>query len=264
MRKCSFPSFRFPGKIILLFVCMIGVLTTLSAQTNVQYVAIRTGLNMRDKPEASAKVLEKIPYGTKISLLDNNEEMLTIRTEGILGYWRKVKYNNKTGYIIDSYLFPVAPPKATVKTMKEYMAQISVPFGSKLVVKSGTMNNVEDGGWELHKQLYKNGAEWHEVKGYEYGSNIFILPDFTIKQAFLLLRMIPEFKDAIGTTDEFPTVTKTIKKGEIDYYYKVETEELTEEPWIKRINIDFGDGAVYSLEITQFDNQVVIYYGSGV
>src|SRR5688500_12321252 len=92
--------------ILPVVIVMMVFSTPVFAQTNVQYVAIKTGLNMRDKPDANAKIVEKIPYGTKISLLDNNEEMFTIRTEGMLGYWRKVKYNNKTGYIIDSYLFP--------------------------------------------------------------------------------------------------------------------------------------------------------------
>jgi hypothetical protein len=148
--------------------------------------------------------------------------------------------------------------------MKEYLAQLSIPFGTKLVVKSGTMNNIEEGGWEMHKQLYKNGGEWHEFRGYEYGSNTYFLPGFNLQQAFVLLRMIPEFAEAIGSKDEFPMESKTIKKGEIDYYIKVEKLELSEEPWINRLRIEFGDGAYYTFEIYQQDNQVVIFYGSGV
>lgn len=123
------------------------------------YVAAKTGLSIREKPETGAKVLDKIPYGTKITVLEYGEEKKGITTEGMLGYWQKVKYNNKTGYIVDSYLFPWAPPKlATVKEMKNYLAQVTVPFGGKLIVKSGTMNNIEESGWEIHKQLYKNGG----------------------------------------------------------------------------------------------------------
>ncbi|MEP6700918.1 MAG: SH3 domain-containing protein [Bacteroidota bacterium] len=236
----------------------------LAAQTGPFYVAAKTGLSIRDKADVNGKVLDKIPYGTKITLLDNNEELNTIRTEGLLGYWRKVKYNNKTGYIIDSYLFPSAPPKASVKDMRGYLAQMSLPFESKLVVKSGSLHNIEEGGWELQKQLYKNGAEWHKFLGYEYGSNTYFLPDFTMQQAFLLIRMIPEFEEVWGSKDEFPRASKTIKKGQIDYTIKVEQEDMTEEPWIKRISIEYADGAVYSFELFQLDNQIVIFYGSGV
>ncbi len=248
---------------ILLSVLLLSL--ELSAQKNQPYfVALKTGLSIRDKADVNGKVIDKIPYGTKITLLDNNEEMITQRTEGLLGYWRKVKYNNKTGFVLDSYLFPVAPPKATIKTMKEYLSQLSIPFGAKLVVKSGTMNNIEEGGWEMHKQLYKNGGEWHEFHGYEYGSNTYFLPDFSLQQAFVLLRMMPEFAEVIGPKDEFPLESKTFKKGEIEYYIKVERQDLSEEPWINRIKIEFGDGAYYTFEIYQQDNQVVIFLGSGV
>ena len=77
------------------------------------------------KTGAGAKVLDKIPYGTKITLIRQDEELKSITTEGITGYWQKVKYNNKTGYILDSYLFPWAPPKlATVKEMKNYLPRL--------------------------------------------------------------------------------------------------------------------------------------------
>jgi uncharacterized protein YgiM (DUF1202 family) len=246
------------NKIMLLAMLFSSLI--LRAQENTRYVAIKTGLNMRDKPDVGAKVIEKIPYATKIALLDNNEAMLTIKTEGLLGYWRKVSYNNKTGYVVDSYLFPLAPPKAAVKTMKDYLAQLSAPFGSKLVVKGGN----EEIGWQLHKQLFRNGGEWHDFQGYEYGSDTYFLPDFTIQQTFLLLRMIPEFAEVIGAKDEFPRESKTLKKGDIDYVIKVESELYTEEPWIKRIAIEFEQGAVYSFEMHEVDNHVVIFYGSGV
>jgi hypothetical protein len=243
---------------------LVFISVTLSAQTHGGFVALKTGLNIRDKASTSGKVIDKIPYGTRVSFLETPEEPEMIRTEGMTGYWRKVTYNNKTGYIIDSYLFPVAPPKATVKKLKDYLVQLAPPFGAKLVVTSGKMNNVEEGGWELQKQLYKNGGEWHHFAGYEYGSDTYYLPDFTMQQAFQLIRMIPEFEKVWDVKDEFPTTSKTIKKGEIDYMVTVETEGMTEEPWIKRISIEYADGAVYSFELFMLDNQVVIFFGSGV
>jgi hypothetical protein len=211
-------------------------------------------------------VLDKIPYGTKISLVENSaEEWVAIKSEGIDGHWKKVKYNNKTGYIVDAYLFSLPPPKATVKDMNGYIAQLSVPFGSKLIVKSGAMNNVEEGGWELHKQLYKNGAEWHKFMGYEYGSDTYFLPDFTIQEAFLLLRMIPEFAQVFGEKDEFPSESKTFKKGDREYKITVDKESYSPEfSWIKRISVEYEDGAIYSFEMYQRDSQVVIFFGSGV
>jgi hypothetical protein len=181
-----------------------------------------------------------------------------------VGAWAKTTYNGKTGYIVNSYLFPSPPPKATVQTMKDYLVQLSPAFGAKLVVKNGSRNNIEEGGYEIHKQLYKNGAEWHEFLGYEYGSNAYFLPDFTLQQGFLLLRLIPEFKDVWDAKDEFPTESKTVKKGEIEYDIKVEKEMLGENAWYKKITIGYADGAVTTFEMYQLDNQLVVFMGSGV
>ncbi|MBK7561398.1 MAG: SH3 domain-containing protein [Chitinophagaceae bacterium] len=229
------------------------------------YVAAKTGLSIREKPETGAKVLDKIPYGTKITLLEYGEEKKSIVTEGILGYWQKVKFNNKTGYIVDTYLFPWAPPKlATIKEMKNYLSQVTVPYGGKLIVKSGNMNNMEEGGWEIQKQLYKNGAEWHRHLGYEYGSDVYFLPGFSLQQGFLLLRLIPEFKEVFGEKDVFPTESKTFKKGEVEYELKVEKEMFGDAAWYTKIKMEYADGAFYMFEMYLLDNQLVIFFGSGV
>ena len=96
---------------------MLFLSLNLFAQTGVFYVAAKSGLSIREKPGANEKVIDKIPYGTKITLPQDDGEWISVRTEGMFGFWRKVKYNNKTGYIVGSYLFPVPPPKSTETTM---------------------------------------------------------------------------------------------------------------------------------------------------
>ena len=155
LHSLSFNLLQMKSLFFLLALCY-SIIT--AAQENALYVAAKTGLNIREKPETTAKVLDKIPYATKISLEETGEQSKRINTEGFIGYWRKVTYNNKTGYIIDAYLLPYPPPKTGTKTMKEYLAQISVAFGDSLIIDNGTMNNVEEGGSRLIKQLYKNGA----------------------------------------------------------------------------------------------------------
>lgn len=254
-------------RILLLFISLAFSQLVTAQQSGTLYVAAKTGLSMREKPQADARVLEKIPFGTKITVIQTEEETNSIITEGMTGYWQKVKFNNKTGYIIDSYLFPWPPPKAgTVKELKNYLVQSSPVFGAKLVVKSGAMNNIAEGGWEMHKQLYKNGAEWQHHIGYEYGSDVYFLPNFTLEQGFLLLRMIPEFKDVFAEKDEYPTAGKTIQRGEGDFTIKVDKETTLDSDYsfIKRISIEYSQGAYYSFEMFMLDNQLVIVFSSGV
>jgi uncharacterized protein YgiM (DUF1202 family) len=248
----------------LFLFCLLFVAIKLLAQENTMYVAAKTGLNIREKPDVNAKVLDKIPYAAKIVLQEPGEEAKRIITEGFTGYWQKVTYNNKTGYIIDSYLLPIAPPESGTKTMKDYMAQVSALFGDKLVITKGVMENVEEGGSQLTKQLYKNGAEWHEYLGYEYNSMTYFMPGLTMQQAFLLVRLIPEFVEYIGEKDEYITTNKKTKKKERDYEYKVEKEVFGSTPWVNKITIGFEDGAIYNFEMFQIDDQVMIFYGSGV
>lgn len=254
-------------KFLLLSLLFIS-LNIAAQQAGIMYVAAKSGLSIREKPDAAAKVLDKIPYGTKITLIYDTVELKSLVTEGITGYWQKVKYNNKTGYILDSYLFPWPPPKlATVKEMKNYFAQVTVPFGAKLVVKNGRLNNyVEQDGWEITKQLYKNGAEWHHYSGYEAGSEAYFLPEFSMEQGFLLLRLIPEFKEVFGEKDEFPAESKTFKKGEVEYtvtVYKQVWEGQTH-PYVEKIHIEFSPDVSFYFDMCIVDGELMISFGGGV
>ena len=249
---------------------LVVSLTASAQQFDVpMYVAAKTGLSIREKPDANAKVLDKIPYGTKIFLIDEDGAWKDFIAEGLTGYWRKVKFNAKTGYIVDSYLFPWPPPKlATVKDMKQYLVQVAGLFGQKVVTRSGTMKQLTESGWELSKQFYKNGAEYQEFLAYEYGSTHYFLPGFTLQQGFLLCRLIPEFKEIFGEKDEFPTASKKFKKGEIEY--DIELRKTVDEPeysgpnTIEKIRIGYEDGASYQFEMYIIENQLVISFSAGV
>jgi hypothetical protein len=244
----------------LMLLALLCCSFSLFAQLNIGYVSIKAGANMRERPDVNATVLEKIPYAAKLELNDKEESPMPVKTEGFVGAWRKVNYNGKSGYIVDTYLLPQPPPKSGIKTIKEYLAQIADTFGNELTVKGGT----EEIGWQLNKQLFKNGAEWHQYQGYEYGSFTYFLPGFSMQQAFLLVRMLPEFEEVAGIKDAFPRESKKIKKDDTEYSIKVESESYTAEPWIKRIRIKFEKGAIYNFEMYEVDDHIVIFYGAGV
>ncbi len=241
-------------------------LSLMAQQSGTMYIAAKSGLTFRDGPGTNSKAIGTIPYGTKITILQSEEELKIHTTENITGYWQKVKYNNKTGYILDSYLLPWTPPKpGTIKELKQYIAQVTTPFGGLLSVKSESQNEMDDMGWQIKKQLYKNGAEWHQNIGYEYGADVFFLPGFSIQQGFLLLRLIPEFKNAIGELDAFPSESKTIKRGEVDFKVTVDKEAYGDGySWYKKIKFEYEDGAFYDLELYMMENQLVVSFSSGV
>lgn len=248
-------------KWLLLSVLAFGAFIA-SAQTK-WYVAYKNGLSVREKSDARTKVIGKIPYAAAITVT-YSDPVKEIATEGLQGTWALTQYNGQTGYVVNSYLLPYPPPKAAVKTMKDYLAQLSAPAGAPLVIKRGSMNNVEEGGTETKKQLYKNGTEYHSVSGYEWHNDTYFLPGFTLEQGFVLLRLIPEFTSVFAEGDVFPTKSTTVKKGDIEYEIKVESEDLGTQKWIKRITIDFADGSINTFEMFQIGNQLVISFGGGV
>jgi hypothetical protein len=100
--------------------------------------------------------------------------------------------------------------------------------------------------------------------GYEYGSDTWFLPDFSLENGFILMRLIPEFKEVFGEKEEFPTENRNFKKGDREYSITVEKEMIGDHPWFKRINISYEDGAIYEVQLYLLENQLVIFFGSGV
>lgn len=246
----------------LFFLLLLSSIASICGAQKKWYAAVKNGLTIREKPDAKSTVVGKIPYGTGVTI-SYPETIVSIATGGLTGAWAKTTYDGKTGYVVDVYLLPAAPPNATVKTMKEYLAQLSAIAGAPLIVK-GNMYNIEEGSTETKKQLYKNGAEYHAVAGYEWQNDAYFLPGFTTKQGFILLRLIPEFKAVFAGSDMFPTKSSTLKKGEVEYDIKVEAQDIGKEKWVKRIAIEFAEGVVKTFEMFQLGNQLVISFGSGV
>jgi len=226
------------------------------------YVAAKNGLSLREKQDINSKVLVKIPYGTKVSV-SYMDETVNISSEGMEGQWTKTSFSGKTGYVVNTYLLPWPPPKATVKTLKQYLPQVSAVAGVPVIVKS-SMESVESGGANTKKQLFKNGSEYHEETFYESNNDSYFLPGFTLQQGFVLIRLIPEFKDVFAENAVFPNTDITTKRGQSDYSIKVEKEKMGDYDWINKIKVEYEDGAVYTFEMFLLGGQLVISFGGGV
>ena len=233
------------------------------AQTS-YYAAAKSGLSIREQPDVNAKVLDKIPYGQKVEILKDAAEMKAISVEGFSGYWWLVKYNDKKGYVVSSYVLGSVPPGASVKKLEDYFAQISSPNGPPIVLQEPASQDEESA--RLKKQMYKNGMEWHETQGYEYGASLYILPGYTIEQAFLLVRLIGQYPDLINAKDVFPVKNNKIKNeiGEKIIELERETFDDSKQGPIKKIRIIHTQGAITEFEIFSIDSQVLISYSSGV
>lgn len=251
-------------KKLLLSALVLVIYSTCFSQYT-YYAAAKAGLSMREQPNTGAKVLEKIAYGEKLLTIAEEGAQVSISTEGFNGYWWKVKYNNKTGYIVNSYVLPLPPPKTGVKKLSDYFAQVSTKAGTPLVIKKSDVALAETGELRLTKQLYKNGMEWHSTQGYEYGSDLYLLPDFTMEQCFLLVRLIGQYPDVVADKDAYPNKNSTVKNEAGEKSVEVEHEKFDGKSGpIKKIKISATVGAVTDFEIFMLDTQAVIFWSSGV
>jgi uncharacterized protein YgiM (DUF1202 family) len=229
------------------------------------YASAKAGLSMREQPSTNAKVLEKIPYGEKLVTVAGDNNPPAISTEGFNGFWWKVTYNNKTGYIVSSYVLPFPPPKAGVKTFADYFAQVSSAVAAPLVIKKSDPSLAEMGESTTTKQLFKNGMEWHKVESYENGSELYLIPDLTIEQCFLLIRLVGLYPDLISDKDVFPSKNSTIKNATGDKTIEVQREKYDGRTGpVNKIKISLAQGAITDLEIYMIDTQAVIFWSSGV
>lgn len=92
------------------------------AQSKKMYIATRSGLNLREAPEATAKRLLTIPYGTQIEIEPTDQK---IALEGLEGNWIKTSFKGKTGYAADLYLVSLPLPGPKVKTFWDYLEQLA-------------------------------------------------------------------------------------------------------------------------------------------
>jgi len=72
------------------------------AQQNKTGVTTASMLNMRENPSTSTKIIDQIPNGTKVDIIETSNG------------WYKISYNGKTGWVYGSYVKVTETPKLTV------------------------------------------------------------------------------------------------------------------------------------------------------
>lgn len=246
------------------FILLLLSTIQLWAQDGVFYIAARNGLSLREQPNPSSKLITKIPYGQQVTVKYITDNVYKYNAEGLDGMWMSVTYNGQAGYIVDNYLLPTPPPKTGVNDLKQYLEQLSPAVGTPVEIKR-SIAELEGGSISLKKQLFKNGAEYHLQHGYEAHTYNFFLPDYNLQQAFVLLRLLPEYKTAFGANDALPAANTTMKRGNTEITVKVETEDYGDgNKRVVRMKLSYEEGAFYDIEVFELGSQVVVSISGGV
>lgn len=81
--------------------------STVFAQQNKTGVTTASMLNMRQSPNTSTQIIDQIPRGYKVSIIETSNG------------WYKVVYNNKTGWIYGGYVTITETPSSDVAVIDE-------------------------------------------------------------------------------------------------------------------------------------------------
>ncbi|MDD3147432.1 MAG: SH3 domain-containing protein, partial [Candidatus Riflebacteria bacterium] len=75
---------------------------SLAASAETGIVNAKSGLSLRATPAASGKLLQKLPHGTRIEILDKNGPAAQI--EGLNGNWFKIKNKSNIGWVFGGFI----------------------------------------------------------------------------------------------------------------------------------------------------------------
>jgi hypothetical protein len=245
---------------------VVAILLSLSvnalpAQDSILFVAAKNGLSLRAKPSVSAQVISKLTYGQKVVRKEYVVDTGLFTVEGFESEWIHVSVSGKEGFVASAFLFPVIPPMNNVKTIKDYLNQVSkavctVEYGER-------SESAEDNYDARAKVLYKNGAEVLKEVGYEWASTGYVLPGFDIQSAFHLLRLIPEFSGFVNPNTIFPM--KSTKSNDVEI--KVFREDNCDDGFrhcIQKIKFYSEKESIDQLQLLELNGEVYIIYESGV
>lgn len=171
-----------------------------------------SGLNLREASDPQSKVLTKIPFAGKVicqsekswnSYLDNPQTIKhhTATFGGnpveikLKGEWVKVKFGDYEGYVFDTYLSRFQPPMASDEQqgLIEYLTAAcdSVIYLEKRTRESGRDKILFSNGIYMTHNYHSSGS-WFQM----------ILPDFSIEEAFLIIRYLDKYAHEINQKED--------------------------------------------------------------
>ncbi len=224
------------------------------------YVYAPSGLKLRSTPDGET-VLATIPFGAKLKVLEQRKVLPQIKTvDGLNGYWAKISYEGKTGYIFDGYLSFLPTPKEGCTSLSKYCGDFFKPASTQLVQSLSTDEEVSD---ENTIQLYTFGSRKVVLtinSGYEWGGEYITIQNLSLEEGYLLSKILFKFafENSLKSYTEHP---------EAKEYKKIDMEALSvfklTNPPNNSFVVEFYSECSNALEIAQRQNTLFIKLSSG-
>lgn len=191
------------------------------------HVLALSGLRLRDQPGPNAGVVATLPYGATVVAQEEQNHSRSATVDKLGGYWTKVAWQGKTGYVFDGYLSVFPAPGARDTSLSEYCAHHFKKTGKLAEIKTGeeeSMNNLD-----IQYYRYRDFVIECRINGYyeSFSETLVFDPAWRISQEelFLLTKAIfrkdfaksREMMEA-GTFEQEPDIMEPTRKFDKDYY----------------------------------------------
>ncbi|MEO0468203.1 MAG: hypothetical protein AAF206_01180 [Bacteroidota bacterium] len=204
-----------------IFLLSLLIFTTglLAKEAGTYYVFAPSGLNMRATDQSGAKVLAKVPYGSKIELL-SPAKTTDLTVDGLTAGMGKVRYEGQVGYMFEGYLSRFPIPGKNAK-LEDYVYKVR-PLVNGIVYYEEHSKDY-DGYFTQEEAITVSGKDWHEA--FLLGKNLFNMPaGLHFPDPNHKGKVENPDKPEYAWSDEL-TATYSEKDGrliEISYYYRAE------------------------------------------
>ncbi|MCU0848616.1 MAG: SH3 domain-containing protein [Spirochaetes bacterium] len=238
---------------LLLFACLIytGLTALAEAQSfkndSTVYVFSVSGINLREEPSTTSKVLELVPYGTKLTVLETINKPQEV--DNFKGSFAKVTYRGKTGYLFDGFLSSLPAPDLKKQGNLDSYAAKYLGKGKK---KSGTVTAYPDN--IVHEIIQAEGYYGHKLS----------VPGIRLSEGFLLLRAIASSMNTGFTGKEaFPAKNATCDEKYKGKKFQVEVKiNKNGSAASYEITKTHPDGHLFMISVEQSGGKVIMTAGS--
>lgn len=222
----------------------------LSLKAGTYYVVVKSGLNLREKPDTNSKVLIRLPYGATVTATDSIK--IQFKRDNVFNFWVKVTYKGLVGYVANRYLINQPAPLASCNGLRDYFAQLS-----KITYTSKSFREIRHSheSCMLTKTIFENGMEEHNVSCEDDGETDYFLPQWEKYEVFMVLRCLKEFEYIFEVCDGVPQIGKSYRKGD-------KTLEIKNIDGAISIKYRWDEGA--EILITSSCSQVIVHVQHGI
>ena len=201
------------------------------------YNLATSGLYLRSQPKAQSRAITKIPYGTKVEVLEKTG--IFGKSGWIEDEWLKVHFRGRSGYVFAGYLSQLQAPEKE-NTLGRLSDVLAAYAGTAFIAKEQAIETVE--GRSLHcYQPFSGQIELETETQDGWSTTILTIPSNDLFDSYILLEALLYWNNDLALLDSLRFVKG--KDGKIDRISDPEGQVRITKASVDRVQLSISDQA---------------------